>query len=85
MMKKILNMDGKKRITLGKLISKDTTYFEVEKKTDGTLVLCPKSGLAVEEINIYKSKESFSSLKKGIMDIKKGLVTKIEKNFWAGV
>jgi len=85
MNKKILKMDGKKRITLGKLISKDTTFFEVEKKKDGTLILYPKSDLSQKESNIYKNKNAFSSLKKGLNDIEKGLFTKIENDFWAGV
>ena len=83
--KKLLNMDAKKRITLGKLISKDTTFFEVEKKKDGTIILYPQSDLSQEEINIYQNKAAFSSLKKGLIDIKNGLTTKIESNFWAVV
>ena len=83
--KKILNLDGKKRITLGKLISKDTTFFEVEKKKDGTIILYPKSNLSKKEISIYKNKEALASLKKGINDIKKGLITGIENDFWTGV
>lgn len=83
--KKTLNMDSKKRITLGKLISKDTTFFEVEKRKDGVLILYPKSDLPSKEIKIYKNKTIFSSLKKGLNDIKKGLVTKIDDDFWAGV
>jgi len=83
--KKILNLDGKKRITLGKLISKETTFFEVEKKKDGTIILYPKSNLSQKESGIYKNKEALASLKKGINDIKKGLTTRIENDFWAGV
>lgn len=83
--KKILNMDGKKRITLGKLISRDTTYFEVEKQKDGTIILRPKTNLSSKEIGIYADKQVFNSLKKGIKDVKKGLYTPIDSNFWAGV
>jgi len=78
-------MDAKKRITLGKLISKETTFFEVEKKKDGTIILYPKSDLSAKESAIYQGKATIASLKKGINDIKKGLTTKIENNFWAGV
>lgn len=78
-------MDGKKRVTLGKLISKETTFFEVEKKNDGTLILYPKTDLSTKETAIYKNKAAFTSLKKGINDIKKELITKIDGNFWAGV
>ena len=84
-MKKNLYLDGKKRITLGKLISKDTTFFEVEKKANGTLVLFPKSDLPDSEIWIYKDKKAFKSLKKGLKDLKKGLITKIKPEFWAGL
>ena len=83
--RKRLKMDGKKRITLGKLISKDTTFFEVEKQKDGTIILYPKTNLSQKEILLYKDKVAFSSLKKGISDVKKGLITKINNDFWAGV
>lgn len=84
-MKKKLNMDRKKRITLGKLISKETTFFEVEKKRDGTIVLYPKTDLPEIETWIYKNKKALKALKSGIKNIKKGLVTKINDDFWAGV
>ena len=83
--KKTLNMDGKKRITLGKLISKEITFFEVEKKKDGTIILYPKTDLSDKESGLYQNKEEYSSLKRGINDIKKGLITKIENEFWAEV
>lgn len=83
--KKTLNLDGKKRITLGKLIPRETTFFEVEKKPDGTIVLYPKSNLSEDELWIYKNKTAYKSLKKGLKDLKKGLTTKINPDFWAGV
>lgn len=83
--KKTLHLDGKRRITLGKLISKETTFFEVEKQKDGTLILRPQTDLAEEEIWLYNDKEAFRSLKKGLKDLKKGLTTKINVDFWAGV
>ena len=69
----------------GKLISKETTFFEVEKQKDGTIILYPKTDLSQKEISIYKNKVAFISLKKGIRDLKKGLITKIDNDFWAGV
>lgn len=84
-MKKTLYLDGKKRITLGKLISKETTFFEVEKKPDGTLILKQKSDLPENELWIYKNKKALKSLKNGLKDMKKSLITKINSNFWAGV
>lgn len=84
-MKKTLYLDGKKRITLGKLISKDTTFFEVEKKNDGTLILRPQSDLSEKELWIYQNKPAYKTIKNGLKDIKKGLVTKINPEFWAGV
>ena len=83
--KKTLHLDGKKRITLGKLITKETTFFEVEKKADGTLILHPKTDLPEEESCLYKNKVAFKALKQGLKDIKKGLVTKIAPEFWTGV
>lgn len=85
MKKKKINLDGKKRITLGKLISKETTFFEVEKRANGELVLYPKTDLSEKERNIYGDKKAYKSLKKGLIDIKKGLVTKIDKSFWDGI
>jgi len=82
---KTLNMDEKKRITLGKLISKETTFFEVKKQKDGTIILYPKSNLSQKESGVYNNKAAFNSLKKGINDIQKGLVTRIERDFWEGV
>lgn len=84
-MKKKLHLDGKKRITLGKLISKDTTYFEVEKKPDGSILLTPKTNIKEDELWIYRDKKAYASLKKGLKDIKKGFVTKINPDFWIGV
>lgn len=78
-------MDGKKRITLGKLISKETTFFEVEKGANGCLILYPKTDLSEKERDIYNNKEAFSSLKKGLKDIKRGLITSIDKDFWEGI
>lgn len=82
MKKKTLNLDGKKRITLGKLIPKDTTFFEVQKRADGALILMPKSDLSNEEAWIYKDKKIFKSINKGLLNLKKGLVTKIGAEFW---
>lgn len=82
---KKLNLDGKKRVTLGKLISRETTFFEVEKQKDGTLILRPQTDLPEQELWIYKNKDAFKSLKKGLKDLKKGLTTKINSDFWAGI
>ena len=82
--KKTLHLDGKKRVTLGKLISKETTFFEVEKRADGILVFYPKSELSQDEIWVYKNKSAYKALKLGLKDLKKGLVTKIEPEFWDG-
>ena len=84
-MKKKLKMDGKKRVTLGKLISKETTFFEVEKTQDGVLVFYPKTDLQEQELSIYKNKSAYKSLKNGLKDLKKGFVTKLDKSFWDGV
>lgn len=83
--KKKLHLDGKKRVTLGKLISKETTFFEVEKKSDGTLILKPQSGLSDKEIWIYKDKKIFKNIKKSLLSLKKALVTKIDNDFWDGM
>ncbi len=81
---KRLHLDGKKRVTLGKLISKDTTFFEVEKKADGTLILRPQSSLSDKEAWIYKDKKVLKNLKKSLLSLKKALVTKIDNDFWDG-
>lgn len=83
--RKTLNLDGKKRITLGKLIPRETTFFEVEKQSDGSLILYPKSTLSENELWIYKNKSAYKSLKKGLKDIKKGLTTPIGEEFWSEV
>ncbi|HNW26289.1 MAG TPA: hypothetical protein PLG15_02295 [Candidatus Gastranaerophilaceae bacterium] len=83
--KKRLHLDGKKRVTLGKLISKDTTFFEVEKKSDGTLILKPQSALNNDEAWIYKDKKTFKNLKKSLLSLKKALITKIDNDFWDGM
>lgn len=85
MKKTKLNLDSKKRITMGKLISKETTYFVAEKQKDGTIILYPKTNLSQEELWIYKDKNAYKSLKKGLKDLKKGFVAKIDENFWSGV
>lgn len=83
--RKTLNLDGKKRITLGKLIPRETTFFEVEKQSDGSLILYPKSTVNEKELWIYKNKSAYKTLKKGLKDIKKGYTTLIEEEFWRGI
>lgn len=78
----VLNLDGKKRVTLGKLMSKEVTGFDVERLNDGTLILKPISDLNPDEAWIYHNKKAFKSMQKALLDVKKSLTTKIDASFW---
>ena len=80
--KKVLHIDNKKRITVGKLVTNDVTGFQVCKNPDGTILLTPISAISENESWVYKHKKSLKSLRKSLLDLKKGLTIKIDSSFW---
>lgn len=83
MKEKLLNLDSKKRVTLGKLIPKDTTSLKAKTNKDGSITLIPQSNLQKDEAWIYQNKNFIKNISKGLIDIKKNILTKIDTNFWS--
>ena len=80
--KNLLNLDIKRRITLGKYTDKSVTGFFVRKQLDGTIILTPVSNLNDIENQIYQSPKLLKSLQKSNLEIKKSITTQIKVDFW---
>ena len=80
--KNLLNLDIKRRITLGKYADKSVTGFFVRKQLDGTLILTPISNLNDVENEIYQTPKLLKSLQKANLEIKKSITTQIKVDFW---
>ena len=70
-----LKVDAKKRITLGKYVPDDVTSYEIEAKTDGTIILHPMVEMPAHEVWIYKNPDVLKGILEGIEDSKAGRVS----------
>ncbi len=69
---KRVRLDSKGRIALGKFISDGVTGFEVSAQDDGSLVLSPTVEIPAREAWIFKNKNAFASVKRGLDQASKG-------------
>jgi hypothetical protein len=80
---KRIRLDSKSRVSLGKLIDPEITAFDVEERADGKLLLSPVVTLDIpaEEAWLYKSKQAFGRVKRGLEDAAEGKVKRNAVDF----
>ena len=79
---KNLKIDAKKRITIGKLVPDEVTSFDAEVKENGVIILHPKVEIPAEELWLFRNKEAWAAVQRGIDDLKNGRVSELEEDFW---
>lgn len=72
-------IDDRKRLTLGELI-KDFKRVKLYRNDRGELLLQPVVEVPVSELWLFKNKEAFESVQKGLKDAAKGRVSKLNLN-----
>ena len=72
-------IDDRKRLTLGQLI-KDFKRVKLYRNDRGELLLQPVVEVPVSELWLFKNKEAFESVQKGLKDAAKGRVSKLNLN-----
>lgn len=82
---KNLKVDSKKRITLGKIIPDNVTSYDVEVQENNVIILRPRVEIPLEELWLYKNKEAFKSVQKGIEDSYEGKTKELPDDFWTEI
>ncbi len=79
---KILKVDSKKRITIGKLAPDDVTSYDAQFLEDGSIILKPRVEIPAEEAWLFKNKNALESLKRGLEDSAAGKISELDSDFW---
>ncbi len=72
-------IDDRKRLTLGELI-KNFKRVKLYRNDRGELLLQPVVEVPVSELWLFKNKEAFEGVQKGLKDAAKGRVSKVNLN-----
>ncbi|HPZ08977.1 MAG TPA: hypothetical protein PL110_12735 [Candidatus Eremiobacteraeota bacterium] len=69
-------IDGRKRLTIGNLLG-GFKRVKIYKNTRGELLLKPVVEIPFSELWLYKNKEAFESVQKGLEDMEKGRISEV--------
>lgn len=78
---KKLAVDGKGRITLGKLIDESVTSVVVNVQEDGSMLLEPQIEIPAREAWLYKNKEALASVRRGLEQSAQGKTRPAKEDF----
>ena len=73
------SIDDRQRLTLGELI-KDFKRVKLYKNERGELLLQPVVEVPASELWLFKNKEAFESVQKGLKDAAEGRISKLNPN-----
>ncbi len=62
----LLEVDSRKRISLGKLISENTHLFEAHLQPNGDILLRPMRAIPEKEAWLYENQEALNRVRKGL-------------------
>lgn len=78
-----LKLDGKKRLSVGKLIGDEVTGFNVTKCEDGRLILEPTVDIPARELWLYRNEKALAAVKGGLAEAAKGKTKKLDASLLA--
>ena len=73
-----VEVDGRNRLPLGKLVQCDKQRFRVTPLDDGEILLSPVISVSVREMRVIQNPGRLASLKEGIAEAGRGDVVKFE-------
>ncbi len=73
-----IKLDGKRRLSLGKLVDEHVTGFNATRDPDGRIILEPTLDIPVREVWLYKNRPALASVHKGIEDAQKGATSPLD-------
>jgi len=69
-------IDSRKRLTLGNLLE-GFNRVKIYKNTRGELLITPVVEIPASDLWLYKNKEAFESLQRGLDDMKNGKISEV--------
>ncbi len=78
-----LKLDGKRRISIGKLIVDDVTGFSVTKCEDGRLILEPTIDIPAREVWLFRNEKALAAVKIGLAEAASGKTKKLDLSLLA--
>lgn len=74
-------VDSKHRVALGRTIPGEVTSFRVYRNAHGQIILDPLVSIPAHEAWLFKNKQAFSSVQRGLEDAKQGRLVRPKENF----
>jgi hypothetical protein len=78
-----LKLDGKKRLSVGKLIGDEVTGFNVTKCEDGSFIFEPTIDVPVSEVWLFRNEKALAAVKKGLHEAASGKTKKLDSSLLA--
>lgn len=73
-----IDVDERRRVSLGKLLGDDVTRLRVETLPTGELLLTPVVSLSIRELSVLADPARLASIKAGIDEVAEGKVRRYE-------
>ena len=78
-----LKLDGKRRLSIGKLVGNEVTGFNVTKYDDGRIMLDPTVDIPAREAWLFRNEKAISAVKKGLQEASQGKTKKLDNSLLA--
>ena len=73
-----LKLDGKRRLSVGKLIGDEVTGFNVTKCDDGSFIFEPTIDVPASEIWLFRNEKALTAVKKGLHEAARGKTKRLD-------
>jgi hypothetical protein len=73
-----LKLDGKRRLSIGKLVTEEVTGFNVTKYEDGRIMLEPTVDIPAREVWLFRNPKALAAVKKGLQEAASGKTKKLD-------
>ena len=78
-----IDVDERQRVSLGKVIDKDTRRMRVELLPGGELLLTPVVSLSARELDVLTHPERVASIRAGLAEAEAGRIVRHRPDHWA--
>ena len=78
-----IEVDERRRVSLGKVIGEDVRRLRVEEMADGSLLLTPVVSLSARELSVLADPDRVARIQAGIIEAKEGKIVRHGPGYWA--
>ena len=74
-------VDSKRRVALGKTLSRDVTSFRIYRNAHGQIILDPMVSIPAHEAWLFKNKRASALVRQGLADAREGRLIKPKEDY----